>query len=121
MICRRPIRLGVLTLFVLGLAATQATAWGPAVHTYVADHMGKRWPFLNRIEMYGAVLPDMCYFAYPPGDLQDACTAVIHDHPNCLMMWDAAYNLRTCALGYGYESHYFADITAHGFAFSIAI
>jgi hypothetical protein len=112
MTCRRPIRLGVLTLFVLGLAATQAAAWGPAVHVYVADHTGKLWPFLNRTEMYGSTLPDMCYFAYELGDLQEDCAYVVHD-AFYTKMWDGAYNLRTRALGYGYESHHEADKTAH--------
>jgi hypothetical protein len=112
MTCSRPIRLGVLTLFVLGLAATQAAAWGPAVHTYVADHTGRYWPYLNRIEMYGSTLPDMCYFAYELGDLQGDCAYVVHD-AFYTEMWDGAYDLRTRALGFGYESHHEADKTAH--------
>ena len=113
MTCGRPICLGVLTLFVLGLAATQAAAWGPAVHVYVADHTGKLWPFLNRTEMYGSTLPDMCYFAYSKGPVfQATCAGVIHDY-SYMAMWDGAFNLQTVALGYGYESHHEADITAH--------
>ena len=115
MTCSRPIRLGVLTLFVLGLAATQAAAWGPAVHTYVADHSGKRWPFLNRTEIYGALLADAFYFAseLPPG-LQAIGAEVTNEH--YLKMWVGACGLGNRALGFGYVSHngeWGADSTAH--------
>jgi hypothetical protein len=121
---RRPTCLGVLTLFLLGLGATQAAAWGPAVHVYVADHAGKIWPSLNRTEMYGATLPDACYFAYDLGPvLQAACAAATHEKYEgseeigpWIDIWEAADSWNTRALGFGYVSHnekWGADRTAH--------
>jgi hypothetical protein len=109
---RRPIRLVVLTLFILSLAAAQAAAWGPATHAYFADHAGKIWPSLNRLEMYGATLPDVCYFAFNID--QQACADVVHDR--FMAMWEARYNLNATALGFGFTSHneeWGADHTAH--------
>jgi hypothetical protein len=111
---RRPIRLVVLTLFVLGLAATQAAAWGPAVHAYFADHAGRIWPSLNRLEMYGATLPDACYFAGLEPLEEMICVAAVHE--GYLAMWDVADSRNTKAVGFGFTSHneeWGADHTAH--------
>jgi hypothetical protein len=113
-----------MALALLGLAATPAAAWGPGVHAYVADHVGRMWPSLNRTEMYGATLPDACYFAYSLGpELQDACAAATHegydgdeDLGRWIDMWEAADSWTTRALGLGYVSHnetWGADRTAH--------
>jgi hypothetical protein len=110
---RRRVRLLLITLSLLALAAAPAAAWGPATHAYVADHTGKAWPYLNRIEMYGALLPDACYFAYG-SEYQAACALVAHEQ--YMRMWEGQYCLRNRALGLGYVSHneeWGADSTAH--------
>jgi hypothetical protein len=102
-----------ITLALLALAAAPAAAWGPAVHAFVADHIGKA-DGANVFEMYGAMLPDACYFAFDPAVDQDACAAYVHDQ--YLRMWDEAYDPVTEALGFGYVSHnndWGADRTAH--------
>jgi len=107
------IRVLTITLALLALAAAPAAAWGPAVHAFVADHIGKA-DEANVFELYGAMLPDACYFAFDPAVDQDACAAVAHDQ--YLRMWTGAYDPVTEALGFGYVSHnndWGADRTAH--------
>lgn len=59
------------------LTAVSAFAWGFAVHTYVADRIGKPDGDPNLNEVYGATLPDLFNYAFamPPGLFEPTCSA----------------------------------------------
>jgi len=103
-------------VLILGLAASQAYAWGSATHTYIDDRLNRHGPGQKNLgEMYGGVAPDLFNYLFAP--YQPYLYGQTHD--DFLKVWEAAGAGKSSvkrALAYGFVSHndlWGADVTAH--------
>jgi hypothetical protein len=115
---RRQNHLAILAalLLILGLAASQAWAWGSATHCYIDDRLNRQNPGQKNLgERYGGMAPDL--FNYLFAAYQPELYGLTHD--DFLQVGEAAGPGKASvarALGYGFVSHndlWGADFTAH--------
>jgi hypothetical protein len=95
------------------LGAMSAQAWGPAVHSYVADQVNKKAGWKNVYEMYGGMAPDTINYMFFSPDLPLMYGAT---HFNFAALFDAAETPAEQALSLGFVTHnmaWGADYTAH--------
>jgi hypothetical protein len=101
---------------ILGLATSQAHAWGSATHTYIDDRLNRQQPGQKNLgERYGGVAPDLFNYLFVP--YQPYLYGQTHD--GFLRVWNAAEPGQSSlmkAYAYGFVSHndlWGADYTAH--------
>ncbi len=103
-------------VFILGLGASQAWAWGSATHIYIDDRLNRQGLGQKNLgEMYGGIAPDIynyLFALYQP-------YLYGQTHNDFLKVWEAAGPGRSSvnrALAFGFVSHndlWGADVTAH--------
>ncbi len=104
--------LSLIVTIILATTPASAFAWGTATHTYLAKELGNKYGITNRLEMYGAVVPDMfnLMFGYEYQDYLFNQT-----HYNFMKVVERAAFGRKKAFAYGFVSHneaWAADATA---------
>jgi hypothetical protein len=112
----KPLATLVALLLILGLAASQAYAWGSAAHCLFDDLLNRQKQGQKNLgERYGGMAPDL--FNYLFASYQPDLYGLTHDH--FLKVWEAAGPGKASvarALGFGFVSHndlWGADYTAH--------
>jgi hypothetical protein len=100
-------------LILLSLTTANLPAWGPGVHAYIADRIGKKAGWKNVDEMYGAMAPDVINYMFYSPYLPEMYFATHFDFKR---IWKAAQTPRERALAYGFLTHnnaWAADYSAH--------
>jgi len=100
-------------LIIFSAMTANLFAWGPGVHTYIADQLNKKAGWKNVDEMYGAMAPDVInYMFYSPYLTQ----MYIATHFDFEAMPAAARTIRERVLAHGFVMHnnaWAADYSAH--------
>ncbi len=103
-------------VFILGLGASQAWAWGSATHIYIDDRLNRQGLGQKNLgEMYGGIAPDLYNYLF--ASYQPYLYGQTHN--DFLTVWAAAGPGRSSvhrALAFGFVSHndlWGADVTAH--------
>jgi hypothetical protein len=101
---------------ILGLAASQAHAWGSATHCYIDDRLNRTEPGQKNLgEMYGGMAPDLFNYLFAP--YQPFLYGQTHNA--FLQVWEVAgpgQGSLQRGYAYGFVSHndlWGADVTAH--------
>ncbi len=96
------------------LNATDASAWGSAVHAYIDDHLGANGPVRNANEIYGGMAPDVFNYMFDHPDRLRFLYGQTHN--NFMRLWDVAHRPLGRSVAFGFVSHndvWGADSTAH--------
>ncbi len=106
-------------LIVLSATAANLLAWGPGVHAYIADQLGKKAGWKNVDEMYGAMAPDVVNYMFDSPYLPQMYYATHFDFER---LWEQARTTKERTLAHGFVMHnnaWAADYSAHTASLSL--